>query len=111
MPKLHHVPICLDNFVGVTGPQQNQPRNGAQRREVFDRLVSRAVFSVAHGVMSENENRGQFHDRREPNGGSRVIAEDEKCRPKSSELGKRKAIYDCSHGMLPDTEVQILTGW
>jgi hypothetical protein len=77
MAQLHYVPVCFDDFVSVTGPQHNQAWNGAQRRKMFDWLMGRPIFAVAHGVMRENEYCGQFHDRGEPNGGARVIAKDE----------------------------------
>ena len=50
---------------------------------MLDRLVSRAVFSVAHGVVREHEDGGQFHQRREPDRRPRVVAEDKKVAPKA----------------------------
>ena len=108
MAQLHDAAIGLDHFVGVSGPQRDQPRNGAQRCQVFYRLVSRAVLSVAHGVMSEHENGGQFHQRRQTDGRPEVIAEDKECRAEGPELGEGDPVHNRSHGVLPDAIVKVL---
>src|SRR5918992_3863663 len=74
---------------------------------MFHRLVSRAVFAIPHGVVSEHENRRQLHQGRESDGGTRVIAEDEECRAKWAKLRERKSIDDRCHGMLADPEMQV----
>src|SRR5262245_35286175 len=75
---------------------------------MLDRLMSRAVFAVAHGVVGKNEERRQLHQSGEPDRRPRVVAEDEESRAESAELGKREAVNGCSHGVLADTEMQIL---
>ena len=107
--QLHDVAIGLDDLVGVAGPQHDQPGNGAQRRELLDRLVGRAVFAVAHGVVGEDENRGQLHQGREPNGGPRVVAEDEEGRAEGPELRERESVDDRRHRVLADAEMQVLS--
>ena len=57
---------------------------------MLDGLVRRAVFSVAHGVMREDEDGGQLHQGRQPDGGPRVIAEDEERRAEGPELRQRR---------------------
>ena len=72
----HDDSIGFNHFIGVGGPQCNQPWDGAQRRQVFYWLVSGTVLAIAHGVVSEDENGRQLHECGEPDGGTRVIAED-----------------------------------
>src|SRR6267154_953615 len=73
------------------------------------RLVSRPVFSIAHRVVREHENGGQFHQRRQPDRRPRVVAEDEERRAVWSYLRAREPIQDGSHGVLTDAEVQVLS--
>jgi hypothetical protein len=44
--------------------------------------MGRSVFAVAHRVVREDEDGRQFHKRGEPDGGPRVVAEDEEGRSK-----------------------------
>src|SRR5215469_5288057 len=76
---------------------------------MFYRLVSRAVLSVAHGVVSEDEEGGQLHQRREPNRRPCVIAKDKESRAKGSELRKREPVDNRPHSMLADAEMQVLS--
>src|SRR5262249_44369945 len=71
--------------------------------------MSRAVFAVAHGVVGKNEERRQLYQSGEPDRRPRVVAEDEESRAESTELGKREPVNGCSHGVLADTEMQILS--
>ena len=56
--QLHNMAVGLHHFVGVARPQHHQPGNGAQRHQLFHRLVGRAVLAVAHGVVREDQERG-----------------------------------------------------
>src|SRR5437899_1881592 len=110
MAQLQDVTISLDHLVGVRRPKRHQSRNGTQRRQMFDRLVSRAVFSVAHGIVREYVENRQFHQRRKPNRWPGVIAEDEEGGAEGTYLRKRQSIDNRAHRMLADTKVEILTG-
>ena len=75
---------------------------------MLDRLVRWTVFAVAHGVMGEYEDGGQFHQRRESNGGPRIVAEDEESGAEGAQLGQCKPIDGGGHGVLADAEMQVL---
>src|SRR5580700_2854983 len=76
---------------------------------MFHRLVGWTVFSIAHCFVCEDEDGGQLHKSREPDGGPGVITEDEERRTEGAELRQGEAIYDGSHGMFTDAEMQVLT--
>ena len=80
--QLHDETVCLDYFIGISWSQCDQPRYRTQGNKMLDRLVGRAVLAVAHGVMRENENRWQFHQRRQANCRPGIIAEYEERRAK-----------------------------
>src|SRR5215510_5319333 len=75
---------------------------------MLDRLMGRAVFAIPHGVVGKNEDGRQLHQSGEPDRRPRVVTEDEESRAKSAELRKREPVNGCSHGVLADTEMQIL---
>src|SRR5215468_12193899 len=76
---------------------------------MLDRLMGRAVFAIPHGVVGKNEDGRQLHQSGEPDRRPRVVTEDEESRAKSAELRKREPVNGCSHGVLADTEMQILS--
>ena len=55
----------------------------------------------------EDEDRGQFHERRQADGGPRIVAEDEEGRAECPELRQRQAVDDRHHGVLADAEMQV----
>src|SRR5271157_330743 len=108
MPQLHDVAVSLDDLVGITGTQRDQPWDCAQGRELLDGLVSRTVFTVTHGVMGKNENGRQFHQGGEADGRPRVITEDKEGRAERPQFRQRQPVDDRAHGVFTDTEVQVL---
>ena len=68
------------------------------------------ILAVAHGVVREDEDRGELHHRRQPDGGARVVAEDEERRPERPELRQREPVHGGGHRVLADAEVQVLSG-
>ena len=62
MPQLKDVAVGLHDLVGVAGPERDQPGDGAQRQELLHRLMRRAVFAVAHGVVRKDKEGGQLHE-------------------------------------------------
>jgi len=56
--QLNDIPVSFHDLVGVAGPERNEPRNGAQGRQVLNRLVCWAVLAVAHGIVREDEEVG-----------------------------------------------------
>src|SRR6516162_6451688 len=73
------------------------------------RLMSRAVFAVAHRVMCKNENGGQFHQSRQSDRRPRVVAKNEEGCSIRAQLGHRESVYNRTHCMLTDAEMEILT--
>ena len=58
MSQLHDIAVRLYNFVGVSRSQHDEARDGPEGSKLLNRLVARAVLTVAHGVVGEHENRG-----------------------------------------------------
>ena len=57
--------------------------------------------------MSKNVDYRQLHDRAQPNGRARVVAEDQELRAERAELRGRESIENGVHRVLADAEVQI----
>src|ERR1041384_2110709 len=106
MTQLQDKAIGLDDFVGVAWPNSRESRYRTQRYQMLDWLVSRTIFAIAHRLMREYEQRGQFHERREANRRSRIVAEDEERCTKWPQLRQRHSVHDRCHGMLANTEMQ-----
>ena len=95
-------------FLGVGGTDDIQAWNRAQGGDGLDRLVGRAVFSNAHGVVGENVNGREMRQRGEADRWTAVIAENEESRTAGAEdavVGH--AIHDAAHGVFADAEVEI----
>ena len=107
MPELENHAIGLDDLVGITRPDHDQPGHRPPGDQLLHGLVGRTVFAVAHGVVREDEERGQFHQRREPDRRPRVVAEDEKRGPERPDLRQRQPVDDRRHGVLADPEVKV----
>ena len=71
-------------------------------------LVSRSIFSVTHRIVSEHEDRRQFHQGREPDRRPLVVAEDEERRAVRPDLREGQPVQDGAHRVFADAEVQIL---
>jgi len=100
-------PPGLGDFVRVARPDRDQPRNGAQREDLFDRLMCRTVFANADRIVGEHVDDGNLHDCRQPNRRAAVIAEDQEARAERADLGERKPIQHRAHRMFADPEVKI----
>ena len=62
-------------FVGVGGAEVGDVGHGAQGHQVLDGLVRGAVFADADGVVGEDEERVNLHERGEAQGRLGVIRE------------------------------------
>src|SRR5882724_8222311 len=107
MLQLQNVAIGFDNLIGVARSQGNQVGDGSQGGQMLNGLVSWAVLAVSHGVVCKNENTGQLHQGGKSDRRADIIAEYEEGRTKWPQLRKRHAIYDGTHRMFPDTEMQV----
>ena len=71
-----HLP-GFDGLVRVGWTDDLKVGDGAQRGEVFDGLMSGAVFADAHGVVGEHEHHLGAAQSSEPHGRTHVVEEDE----------------------------------
>src|SRR5579859_283475 len=69
--------------------------------------MSGAVFTYSNGVMGEDVDHGNFHERRQAHGWPRIVAEDEEARAEWANLAQRETIQDGAHGVLANAEVKI----
>ena len=82
-------------------------RDGAQRRELLDRLVRRAVLAEGDGVVRPDEDRRDVHERRQAERRALVVAEDqERAAERAGRAVQHDAVEDRGHGVLADAEVQ-----
>ena len=82
-------------------------RRRAQRDELLDRLVRRAVLADADRVVREHERRRDAHDRREPDRALHVVAEDQEAGAVGAQARQHEAVDDRPHRVLADAEVQV----
>src|SRR5690625_4923487 len=92
---------------GVGGPHDVEAGDRAQRGEVLDRLVGRAVLTQADGVVGPHEGRGDPHERGEPHRRAHVVGErEEGTAVGPGEPVEGDAVEDRAHAVLTDAEVQ-----
>src|SRR5215510_10569038 len=70
-------------------------------------LMGRAVFAIAHRVVSEDKDGRELHHSREPHRWPRIITEDEEGRAERAELRQGEPVHNGGHGMLTDAEMQV----
>ena len=96
-----------DGLVGVRGADDDEAGDRAQRGEVLDRLVGRAVLAEADGVVGPDVGHGQLHDRRQPDRRAHVVGEDEeRAAVHAGAAVQGDAVHHRAHGVLADAEVQ-----
>ena len=100
-------PPRLGDLVRVARTDHVETGDRAQSREVLDRLVGGAVLAEPDGVVGEDVDHRELHQRREPDGGLRVVGEGEVGGPQGPQLGQREAVGDRRGLVLPDPEVEL----
>ena len=86
---------CRGGLIRVGRPDDAQARHGAQRPEVLDWLMGRAVLAEADRVMGPDEDARQLHEGCEPDGPTHVVAEDhERSAEGTGESVDRNAVED-----------------
>ena len=81
-----------------TGRQTSLLRDVAQRRQVLDRLVGRAVFAQADRIVRVDVDRVRAHQRAHAHRVARVVAEDQERRVVRNEAAvQREAVADRGH--------------
>ena len=69
-----------------------RPGIARSESELLDRLVGRAVLAHADGVVGEDVDDRDLHDRGQPDGRAAVVAEDQEARAVGPDLGERQAV-------------------
>ena len=99
--------IGFRHFVGVTRSHDENIGHSAQRRELFDGLVRRAVFADADRVVREDIDDGDFHEAGEAHGRLQVVAKIEKCSTKGPQTAETHAAHGGAHGMFTHAIVNV----
>ena len=85
-------------LVGVRRADDVQAGDRAQRGEVLDRLVGRAVLAEADRVVGPHVGDRQLHQRRQPDRGAHVVGEDqERAAVDAGAAVQRDAVHDRAH--------------
>ena len=100
----------LGDFIGVAGTQGNQARDRPQAAQVLNGLVGRTIFADANGIVREDVNDRDFHQRRQADGRTRKVREDKESAAIGPDLGQCHAIKAGAHGEFADAEVEITAG-
>src|SRR5258707_3429554 len=74
---------------------------------MFDGLVRWAIFADADGIVREDVDQGNFHQRAEPDRTSPVVAENQEPRLEGSQLRQRQTVENRAHRVFTDPKVQI----
>ena len=90
-----------------TGRIVIRPGNRAQRQELLDGLVRRAVLAHADRVVREDVDDRDLHDRGQADRRAAVVAEDQEARAVGPDLRQRQAVEDRAHGVLADAEMEV----
>ena len=86
-------------------------RHGAQRRQVLDRLVRRAVLAKADGIVRHHIDDADAHQRRDAHGRAGIIGEDQEGRAGRDEAAmQRHAVHGRRHAVLADAVMDVAAG-
>ena len=95
-------------FLGIGGADHVEIRDHAQAADGLDRLVRRAVFADADGVVGEDVGHRQLGERGEADARAAVVGEDEERRAAGAEEAVvGDAVADRAHGVLADAEPDV----
>ena len=99
LPRRHRL-------VGVGRPQRHQSRNGAQHRQLVDRLVRRPVLADADRVVRADVDDGKAHQRRQPDRRLHVVEEDEEGAAERADAAvRRQPVHAGTHRVLAHAPV------
>ena len=77
MLELHDHAPGLRHLVRVARAQDDEARDGAQGEDLLDGLMGRSVFAHADGVVGEDVDDRDLHDRGQADRRPPVVAEDQ----------------------------------
>ena len=97
--------------VGVGRANDGHVGNGAQRRELLDRLVRGPVLAESDRVVRVDVEHVLLHDRRETHGGAHVVREDqERAAVRQNAAVQRHAVHHRRHCVFANTKMHIARG-
>ena len=108
--ELHDDLPGLRRFIGVSGSKHNKPRDRAQRCELLDGLMRRAVLADTDRIVREDVDHRQLHQRGQADRGTAIVAEDQEPGAVGPDLDPCHTVEDRPHGRLTDAEVEVAAG-
>ena len=107
---LHDHAVGFGHLVGVGRAKHRQAGHRAGGGELLDRLVGRAVFAEADGVVREHVDHAQVPECREPQRRLEVVEEHEEGGAVGPQARQRHAVAGRGHPVLADPEVEVAAG-
>ena len=99
---------ALQRLHRVAGAEHEQVRDRAQRRQMLDRLVRRAVFAEADRVVRHHVDDALAHQRGEPDRRAAIIGEhQERAGIRNDAAMQRHAVHRRRHAVLADAVVDV----
>ena len=93
-------------FDGIGRAEVQEPWNAPEAHQVLDRLVRGAILAKPDGVMGEDEDHREPHERGEPNGRPHVVRKNQEGATEGADPAVQgHPIQDRAHGVLADPEV------
>ena len=99
---------ALGGLDGIAGPIDREIGNDAQRRQVFHRLMGRAVLAQPDRVMRHHVDDALLHQRREADRGAAVVGEDQEGAAIGNDAAmQRHAVHRRRHAMFADAVIDV----
>src|SRR5450631_3711186 len=105
--RLDENTVSLAHLVGIRGAQYREAGDATQAQELFDRLMSRAIFADADGVMREDMKHRQFHQGSKADRRLHVVAENQERRTERAQMAKPHSVDDGAHGVFANAEMHV----
>ena len=98
-----------EGFLLVAGAPDVEVGDEAQRGDVFNGLVRRAVFTESDRIVGEDVGDGQFHQRGEAYAVTHVVREDKEGAAVSAQAAVQgDAVHDGAHGKFAHAVVEVV---
>ena len=104
---LHHHAVGFGHLVGVGRTKHRQAGHRAGGGELLDRLVGRAVFTEADGIVREHVDHAEVPEGREPQRRLEVVEEHEEGGAVGPQARERHPVAGRGHAVLANPEVEI----
>ena len=101
---------CQHSAVSTASAGRNTRmlRHGAQRREMLDRLVGRAVLAEADGIVRHHVDDRDAGERRDAHGGAGIVGEDQEGGAgRHAAAMQRDAVHGRRHAVLADAVMDV----